>query len=165
METLFPGLRAMHNLHPLFVHFPIALLMTAFVVQAIVVLGRREPWQPFASGLLYLGALSALPTALTGLLAEAKAEKLAGFTPAMGTALDFHSTVMYIVTGLAVVLAAIALWKRARMGRGVAAILLVGLLVLVVLMGVGADRGGQLVYEYGVGGQKMGAEVPRPPGP
>jgi uncharacterized membrane protein len=64
-----------------------------------------------------------------------------------------------------VVLAAIALWKRVRMGRGVAAILLVGLLVLVVLMGVGADRGGQLVYQYGVGGQKMGAEVPHPPGP
>lgn len=99
------------------------------------------------------------------MLAEEKVEKLAGFTPAMGTALEFHSTVMYIVTGLAVVLAAIALWKRACSGRGVAAILLVGLLVLVVLTGVGADRGGQLVYQYGVGGQKMGTEVPQPPGP
>jgi uncharacterized membrane protein len=151
--------------HALFVHLPIALFMTAFVVQAIVVPGRREPVQPPASGLLYPGTVSALPTALTGLLAEAKVEKLAGFTPAMGTALEFHSTVMYIVTGLAVVLAAIALWKRARMGRGVAVILLVGLLVLVVLMGGGADRDGQLVYEYGIGGQTVGTEAPQPPGP
>lgn len=59
METLFPALRAMHNSHPLLLHFPIALFMTACVIQAIVVLGRREPLQPFASGLLYLGALSA----------------------------------------------------------------------------------------------------------
>jgi uncharacterized membrane protein len=51
------------------------------------------------------------------------------------------------------------------MTRGMAAVLLAGLLVLVTLLGVGADRGGQLVYQYGIGGQKMTAEPPRLPGP
>ena len=165
METLFPGFHAMHNLHPLFVHFPIALFVAAFVIQAIVVLGKRDAMQPLARGLLYLGTLGALPTALSGSLAEDNVAALAGFTPAMGAALEFHSTVMYVVTGLAVLLTALAFWKRARMTRGMAAVLLAGLLVLVALLGVGADRGGQLVYQYGAGGQKMGAEVPRPSGP
>jgi uncharacterized membrane protein len=164
METLFPGLAAMHNFHPLAVHFPIALLVLAFVFQAIVVLGKRDTLQGFASGLLYLGALAALPTALTGLLAEENLEKSATLTPAMGAALEFHSTVMYIVTGLAVALAVLAFWKRTRMTRRMAAVLLAGLLVLVTLLGVGADRGGQLVYQYGIGGQKMTAEPPRLPG-
>ena len=165
METLFPGLHAMHNLHPLFVHFPIALFVAAFVIQAIVVLGKRDAMQPLARGLLYLGTLGALPTALSGSLAEDNVEALAGFTPAMSAALEFHSTLMYVVTGLAVLLTAMAFWKRARMTRGMAAVLLAGLLVLVTLLGVGADRGGQLVYQYGVGGQKMGAEGPRSSGP
>jgi uncharacterized membrane protein len=165
METLFPGLHAMHNLHPLFVHFPIALFVAAFVIQVIVVLGKRDAMQSLASALLYLGTLGVLPTALTGWLAEEKVETLAGFTPAMGAALEFHSTVMYVVTGSAVLLTAMAFWKRARMTRGMAAVLLAGLLVLVTLLGVGADRGGQLVYQYGVGGQKLGTEVPRPSGP
>jgi len=165
METLFPGLHAMHNLHPLFVHFPIALFVAAFVIQAIVVLGKREVMQPLARALLYLGTLGALPTALTGSLAEDKVETLAGFTPAMSAALEFHSTLMYIVTGWAVLLTALAFWKRARMTRGLATVLLAGLLVLVTLLGVGADRGGQLVYQYGGGGQKMGAEGSRSSGP
>lgn len=164
METLFPGLAAMHNFHPLAVHFPIALLVLAFVFQAIVVLGKRDTLQGFASGLLDLGALAALPTALTGLLAEARLEKSANLTPAMGAALEFHSTVMYIVTGLAVALAVLAFWKRTRMTSGMAAVLLARLLVLVTLLGVGADRGGQLVCQYGIGGQKMTAEPPRLPG-
>jgi len=105
METLFPGLAAMHNFHPLTVHFPIALLVLAFMFQGVVVLGKRDTWQTFSSGLLYLGALAALPTALIGLLAGARLEKSANLTPAMGAALEFHSTVMYIVTGLAVALA------------------------------------------------------------
>ena len=165
METLFPGLHAMHNLHPLFVHFPIALFVAAFGIQAIVVLGKREVMQPLARGLLYLGTLGALPTALSGSLAEDNVEALAGFTPAMSAALEFHSTLMYIVTGWAVLLTALAFWKRARMTRGLATVLLAGLLVLVTLLGVGADRGGQLVYQYGGGGQKMGAEGSRSSGP
>jgi uncharacterized membrane protein len=64
-----------------------------------------------------------------------------------------------------VALAVLAFWKRTRMTRGMAAVLLAGLLVLVTLLGVGADRGGQLVYQYGIGGQKMTAEPPRLPGP
>jgi uncharacterized membrane protein len=165
METLFPGLAAMRNFHPLIVHFPVALLVLAFVFQAVVVLGKRDTLQGSASGLLYLGALAALPTALTGLLAEDNLEKSAIFTPAIGAALEFHSTVMYIVTGLAVALAVLAFWKRTRMTRGMAAVLLAGLLVLVALLGAGADRGGQLVYQYGIGGQKMTTATPQRPGP
>jgi hypothetical protein len=42
---------------------------------------------------------------LTGLLAEARLQKSANLTPAMGAALEFHSTLMYVVTSLAVALA------------------------------------------------------------
>lgn len=150
----------MLNYHPMFVHFPLALLIMALVLQAVVVLGRRGRLQTFASGLLYLGALGALPAVLTGWLAGEQVEKLEGFTPAVEATLKFHATMMFIVTGLALLLAALAYIKRAQMTPLIQRVLFVGLLVLVILLGLGADRGGQLVYQYGVGGQKMGAQPP-----
>lgn len=150
----------MQNIHPLFVHFPLVLFPLALIVQAIVLLGRRDPWQPYASLFLYLGALASILTAATGWLAEEQVEGLPGFTHAIHEVVETHATLMYVVLGLGLALAALAFWRRRRMTRGIQAALLVGLLALVIVMSVGADRGGQLVYQYGVGGQRMG-EPPR----
>jgi len=65
----FPGLRAMENLHPVFVHAPVTLLPLALVFQALAVWRGREEWQKLALWLLWLGALGALAAVGTGLLA------------------------------------------------------------------------------------------------
>jgi uncharacterized membrane protein len=155
MGSLFPGVHAMDNLHPLFVHFPIALFVMAFMFQGIVVFGKRGGLQKFSSGLLYLGVLMAAPTLVAGWLASDQVEKLPGYTPAIDHVESVHSTLMFIVGGLGLLLAILTYLKRRELTRKTQWLLFVGLLVLVTLLGIGADRGGQLVYQYGVGGERM----------
>jgi hypothetical protein len=53
MGSLFPGMQAMHDVHPLFVHFPIACFAVAFLFQSAVVAARRPQWQKWPSKLLW----------------------------------------------------------------------------------------------------------------
>lgn len=154
----FPGLKAMENLHPVFVHAPLTLLPLALVFQALALWRGREEWQRLALWFLCLGALAALAAAGTGLLAEEEVT-----VPEAGwETIERHEQLMLITTGLAVVLAAGALWlwfgrahhERKRLTRGWQAGLLVGLLALNGLLLVGADLGGRLVYEFGVSVKK-----------
>lgn len=150
----FPGLRAMENFHPLFVHAPATLLPLALVFQALAVWRGREEWQKLALWLLWLGALGALAAAGTGLLAEEEV-----VVPDAGIeTIERHERLMLITTGIAVALAAGTLWfwfrgaqqERGRLSRGLQVGLLAGLLVLNGVLVVGADLGARLVYEFGV---------------
>jgi len=153
MDLLFPGLKAMENIHPVFVHFPVVLLPLALVVQALAVWRRRDDWQRAALWLLWLGALGALAAAATGLLAEEKV-----VVPEPGwEVIELHETLMLISTGLALALAVLAVVRRRRLTRPVQLLLLAGLLALNALLVVGADRGAQLVYQFGVSVQKEAA--------
>ncbi len=69
-----------------------------------------------------------------------------------------HKTLMLTTTGLGALLSMLALVCRRRLTRGVQFLLLGGLLVLSGVLTVGADRGGQLVFQYGVGVQKPAVE-------
>ncbi|HKZ53615.1 MAG TPA: DUF2231 domain-containing protein [Candidatus Acidoferrales bacterium] len=150
METLFPGLSAMENIHPVFVHFPVVLLPLALVLQALAVWRRREDCQRAALWLLWLGTLGALAAAGTGLLAEEKV-----VVPEPGwEVIELHETLMLVATGLAAALSALAVVLRRRLTRDIQMLLLAGLLVLSGVLVVGADRGGQLVYQFGVSVQK-----------
>ncbi len=73
MDIVFPGLRAMENIHPVVVHFPIVLLPLALLFQ-VLALRRGNNGQRIALWLLWLGTLGALAAATTGLLAEAGVE-------------------------------------------------------------------------------------------
>lgn len=157
METLFPGLQAMENVHPVFVHIPLVLLPLALGFHAVALWRRRDDWQRVAVWLLYLGTLGALAAAGTGLLAEESVEA----PEASWETLALHETLMLISTGLAVLLSLGALVGRRRGARAVPAVLLIGLLVLTGILAVGADRGGQLVYQFGVSVQKP-APTPAP---
>lgn len=154
----FPGLKAMENFHPVFVHFPLVLLPLALVFQAVAVWREREDWQKLALLLLWLGTLGALAAATTGLLAEEEVT-----VPEAGwEVIALHEILMLVSAGLAVVLSGVTLWlwfgrahhERGRLARPVQRLLLAGLLVLCGVLVVGADRGGQLVYQFGVSVQK-----------
>ena len=96
--------------------------------------------------LLYLGTLFGLAAAGTGLLAE---KSVMEEGPARD-AFEIHETMMYITMSVAVGLCGLAFFKRNSFTAGMRKIFLAGLLVLAGLMTVGADRGAQLVYQYGV---------------
>lgn len=146
METFLPGLRGMLNWHPLFVHFPIAVWVAALIFEAIAVLRSSEDSHKTAARLLYLGTLCGLAAAGTGLLAE---ESVPEAGPAHD-AFEIHETLMYITLSAAVGLCGLAFFKRKDFSAGMRKIFLAGLLVLAALMTLGADRGAQLVYRYGV---------------
>ncbi len=70
MQTAFPGLHAMQNVHPLFVHFPIALWIAALLFEIISLLRSSEEWHRTASRLLYLGTFLGFAAAATGWIAQ-----------------------------------------------------------------------------------------------
>lgn len=136
----------MLNWHPLFVHFPIGLWVGALIFEAIAVLRSSEDWHRTATRLLYLGTLCAFAAVGTGLLAE-KAVPESG--PAHEV-MELHEKLMLATTSVAVALCGLAFFKRKNFSAGMRKVFLAGLLVLAALMTLGADRGAQLVYQYGV---------------
>lgn len=58
------------ELHPAIIHFPIALVFTAFAFDILYWFRRNEIFQSIASWLMIIVAIIIIPTALTGLLAK-----------------------------------------------------------------------------------------------
>ena len=148
LETLLPGAQRLQNLHPLLVHFPLALLPASALLYVLAWLAGRDSWAWTGLWLLVLGALSAATAAATGLRAD---EGVMVDPSVREQLLDPHRRLMLTTVGLSIALAAWAAAARplpAR-GRGVFLILLV---VLLALMSRGADYGGRMVYDYNAGG-------------
>lgn len=137
------------TLHPLVIHFPIALLISALAFDLVGVLWRREAFSSAAYYALLIGALGAVAAVLTGNQAEEAAERLAGIEPV----LELHQKLGQVTMWAA--LAAVALrWyliRRQPLAQRLRVLLLGISLALAVLVGVGGYYGGQLVYEFGAG--------------
>ena len=56
-----PGLNALLNYHPLFVHFPIALWLAALLFEGLALWRANDEWHRTAVRLLYLGTSAGLP--------------------------------------------------------------------------------------------------------
>jgi uncharacterized membrane protein len=61
---------ALEEIHPLVIHFPIALLSTSVLLDAVAVLWRQERFQWAGLFNLILGMVSALVAVVTGFLAD-----------------------------------------------------------------------------------------------
>ena len=70
IEWGLKGLSDAANIHPLFVHFPIALLLTSFAAYILGSLFKKEELLITGKWFLYFGTLAAAVTVLTGLEAE-----------------------------------------------------------------------------------------------
>ena len=65
--TLFPGIQHLQNIHPLFVHFPIAFLMGASLFLILHFLFQNPSLETTSFYLLILGAISSPFAIATGL--------------------------------------------------------------------------------------------------
>lgn len=138
----------MENAHPLVVHFPIALLVTALALETVGLILRREACRRAAWWNLVLGALGAAAAALTGRAAAAAAKHSFEIHEVMTQ----HERLGYLVLGLA---GAAVSWRFATRASSRRRDPWIGWALMVVLVGAlaaGAHLGGRLVYEYGVGG-------------
>jgi uncharacterized membrane protein len=153
MERLLPGLTALQNVHPMFVHFPIAFFLGALAMEGIAVL-YHERFHIVATWMLYLGALSATVTLSTGFIAMytiAAASPLGHSSPGHEY-IHIHRNWMIAVTSLGIFLSFYLSWiNRNKKWPTQRWGLLLGLLILSALITVGADRGARLVFEFGVG--------------
>ena len=166
-----PPVPAWSGLHPLIIHFPIALLLIAPLFLAIAgIMGwtKGRAYLISALILLVLGTVSVFVAVESG---EA-AGKLAERTPAINAVLEHHQelaertqvtfTVLTLALGLWVV---IAHFVPRLQRRGIAAvaiaILLAGSAYGALSLADTAHNGGRLVHEHGV--QAMVAPSPSPP--
>ena len=139
------------NLHPMLVHFPIALLVTAALCDGLAFVLRRQPtWRNGAVGLYVLGTGLMAATYLSGREAAALV-----FTPGMAHGLvDEHWTwAMWTLLYFGSLTVGRVVAHRRLDGQHSA---LWGLFLLagvggVVLLAATAERGARLVYAYGVG--------------
>jgi uncharacterized membrane protein len=139
------------NVHPLVIHFPIVLVMTAAVVDLVDVAFERSAWLKAATTTLYItGALSLIVAFLTGLQAQGTV-----LIPGMAyPVLAEHRQWAFITMTYCIVVAVLRLvvlrGDEARSRKRRIALLGIGL-VSVVLVQQTAERGARLVYEYGTG--------------
>lgn len=151
----------MESLHPALVHFPIALLTAAFLVETLALALGKPAWHRISLWNLGLGTVGAAAAVITGRLAESAAKH----TPEIHGVMELHERLGYVVLGLAGLVLAWRLLARDRLvGRARWAAWAL-LLAACGTMAWGAHLGGRMVYELGVGGSygrgSTGIEVVR----
>lgn len=146
ISAIFPGIAAMGNLHPLFVHFPIALLSAFVLTEILGAVFRCDQLRSAATWMLYLGTLGAVAAVIAGFIGAGKVPH----TDEVHEILEKHEHIGLVVLSLAVFLSAWRTLVGARFScKSQLVHILIGALMAVV-MAFGADLGGLMVYKYGV---------------
>lgn len=143
---IMPGLTALENLHPLFVHFPIALLSLFFLLDGLGWLVGKAAWRQAAGWFLYAGAPFAGLTVAMGLIA-------AGSVAHGGDVHEIMEHHEHLGISVFLLASALALWRWLAKGdiQGPANTLYLLLsAILIGLLVFTADLGGLMVYRYGV---------------
>ena len=155
------------NVHVALIHFPLALLAVGVAVEVFAFVWPRSTLGSAGRWMVLLGALSAVPTAFSGIYAlkhiarvpvqperpwvDFKAASPVLSDPAIWHALWLHTVVQAIATGLAVLSAVVFLGSSDR-ARHVLRVPVLAVLVLAVGgMMVGAWFSGAAIYDHGAG--------------
>ena len=149
------------NVHPLIVHFPIALLFAAALVD-VVSLGIRRQYPAVrhaAVGLYVLGAVAAVVTFFTGRSASDGVDLPVSAVSAVNAHSDWALWVVWVFGLYALVRLGVAFWKRGGDLVVHLPLALVGVAALFLVQQT-AERGAKLVYLYGVGVQAVEIENP-----
>jgi uncharacterized membrane protein len=134
-------------LHPMLVHFPIALLFVSVLFDLASKAFARDSLREGAHWLLGFGLIGGIAAAIAGSLAEHQAEK-AGVPESL---IETHETLAYMTLGIMAVLLLYRLVLRNRFSpKAFAAYLAVATFGLVAVSATG-HTGGNLVYEHGAG--------------
>lgn len=142
----FDGLTKTYNVHPAFVHFPIALLPVTLVFYASGILFKKQPMLIAGRVCLYLGALSVLLAVVTGLIAQ----DTIPHNERIHHMMDTHRATGLILLGLNAVLALWSFWQQEQKPRTAGAFLF-GLAIACYFTLQNGDLGSRMVYLEGAG--------------
>ena len=148
MQNLLPDWAP--NIHPMLVHFPIALLITAVFLDFFFLILKKDWLRNSVMTLFILAALASLITYLSG------GQAVDSVSVPMNAELtaSYHAdwalyTLLYFSIYTAV--RAFLFWKKLDIKRFIAILLFLAGLAGSALLAKTADLGGKLVYKYGVG--------------
>ena len=154
-----PPIPGWDGLHPLIIHFPIALLLTVPVLLLLALVIPRHTQGLAVAGfaLMLMGTIASLVSISTG---EAAAE-LVDQTPALNAVIEQHEELaeqVRIVFIVLTVIFATLLWLPKLMRKPLGKTVWSGSLAVLVLLTMGgnlliantAHQGGRLVHEFGV---------------
>lgn len=153
-ETKASFLRRLANwfgkLHPASTHFPVALLLTAVLAEGLAWWLKRDEWMLLVRFLIVLGALSSVPTAVFGWLADFPI--LTGSE--LATIYRFHQVLGTVTTGWALLCATLVCIAECEEGsvarRRFRGALLLGafLIGIVGFLGGALNAGGLDHYKF-----------------
>ena len=139
----------MESLHPLIVHFPIALLLTSVALDCLAVVLKRPGLHRIALWNLSLGTLAAGAAVLSGL----QAEDVAKHSFEIWQVMELHERLGISTLILGLMAASWRLFRRDQLTRRWRIVTLLLSLAMAGTLSAGAFLGGRLVYEFGVGGR------------
>jgi uncharacterized membrane protein len=148
IDRILPGASHLQNLHPLFVHFPIAFIYGAALLYFLAAIRASESLKWSAFWMLAFGAAGAAASVATGLYAGSGVMVSVSVRDQL---LRHHKQLMIAASAITGILIAWALAARPMPSRG-RYVFLAGLLAVMLLIGLGADFGGRMVYDYNAGG-------------
>jgi len=167
---MLPPIPSWDGLHPIIVHFPIALLLIAPILIVLGVIFYNKNGKAFlvsAFVLMLVGTIAAFIATSTGEAAGELAERIPGVEPVLENHEELAETTRNIFAALTAVFGAIvflpAIFKK-ELGQKTVALVSVAFLLFyaagsVVLMNT-AHEGGRLVHEFGVRAMMSGGTQP-----
>jgi uncharacterized membrane protein len=152
MQNLLPDWAP--NVHPMLVHFPIAIIILAVFLDFVYLVWKKEWLRNSVMTLFAFAVLAGLVTYLSG---KQAVDSVSVPMNAELTA-SYHAdwalyTLLYFSSYAAI--RAFLFWKKIDGKRFISILLFVAGLTGCALLAKTADLGGKLVYKYGVGTQKV----------
>lgn len=144
-----PGIQSLKNLHPLFVHFPIALILTALLFEAMWWFSNNEKFRDFATYLLILSAFSVIFAVSSGYIAS---NTLGHETPEHDFVHQHRDIMLWMSAILLFTVLMLVIIPSIRIGPW-RKLIIIPLLIINALLIYGADKGGRLVFEFSLGVQ------------
>src|SRR5918993_818072 len=143
-------------MHPIFVHFTIALTSGSLVFDALGFFLSKTSLTNAGGGTLLGSAVMTLMTISTGLTSSTRAPIEEGEARSF---LRAHMALGLIFFGLLVAITfwRVSLWQK---GQGVSWLYLISLAVVSLVMTIQGYLGGELVYRYGVEVEQAHRELP-----
>ncbi len=146
----FGGLNQVLNIHPVFVHFPIALYPTALLFYGIGLFRKRYGLLLAGQICLALGLAGTLLSVLTGYWAQESIPHGEAVHRIMGT----HQNIGFAILALGVLLMIWSFLKREGIPKGSKSfMILMGFTVLLIMQN--ADLGGRMVFVEGAAVKAM----------
>ncbi len=139
----------MPNIHPVLVHFPIALLSLSFLCEGAALLWNREDLSSVGWWTQLTGSIGLAAAAVSGMLAGDSA----GIPPAANPYLGTHKQIAFAAASAFAVLFFWRIASGTRRPPGRDGLFLLLFAAGIVALWAGAWYGGEMVYRFGAGVQ------------